>query len=171
MGPAGGTDNFTVSVRDGAGGVLTGQVVTLTLTDDNAPITATPTAFTVNERIGSEAADFGIINLNMSDADGDPALMTLTLNSLPDPQVGRLQYWNGSSYVDAALNQAFTQAELTAHPLHFISTGAEPVGALASTTFNVTANDTRGSTDTKTITVNYCPGQRHSRCACPCTHF
>ena len=55
------------------------------------------------------------------------------------------------------MNQAFTQAELTAHPLHFISTGAEPVGALASTTFNVTANDTRGSTDTKTITVTIAP--------------
>ena len=88
LGPAGGTDNFTVSVRDGAGGVLTGEVVTLALTDDNAFITASPTIFTINERIGSESTDFGNINLNMSDADGDPALMTLTLNSLPDPLVG-----------------------------------------------------------------------------------
>jgi hypothetical protein len=40
--------------------------------------------------------------------------------------VGRLQYWNGSNYVDVTAPLSLSKAELEANPLHFISSGAEP---------------------------------------------
>ncbi|MCX7096622.1 MAG: Ig-like domain-containing protein, partial [Methylococcales bacterium] len=142
------SDSFTFSVRDGAGGVLgaTGGAVgdtsprtlTISVGDINAQIAINGINQTSNELV--LAGEFTNLSLGMADADGDRSLMALTLDSLPDPLVGKLQYWDGLAYVDAKVGQQLTQAALDANPLRFVSTGAEP-SVYPSTSFQVSASD------------------------------
>jgi hypothetical protein len=67
--------------------------------------------------------------------------MTLTITTLPDPLVGRLQYWDGGGYVDVPPEGvSLSKTVLLANPLHFISTGAEPAYH-PSASFDVEASD------------------------------
>ncbi|HRF05111.1 Ig-like domain-containing protein, partial [Accumulibacter sp.] len=123
------SDSVWFTLRDGAGGVILRFELPITIRDVNAQIAITGTTQAVPERIGDEASDFTVLNLGLNDADGVDSDMTLTISSLPDPLVGRLQYWDGSAYVDVVAGQTFLNAELLADPLkplRFISTGAEP---------------------------------------------
>jgi VCBS repeat-containing protein len=170
------TDSFRVSVRDGAGGVIgadgaTGDnpwaTITLDIQDVNAQIAISGTSQTVPEAVNGVPA-YTEINLNMSDADGDPALMTLTINSLPDPAVGKLQYYNGSDWVDVTVGLVLTKNELNDNPLRFIHTGVEPKDtpwytgtAYPTATFDVTATDGHETltptTDSDTVTLTILP--------------
>ncbi|MBU1117304.1 MAG: DUF4347 domain-containing protein, partial [Bacteroidetes bacterium] len=132
-------DSVSFSVRDGAGGVISSVSLPIQIHDVNAQIAITGASQSVLEYV-SGPATYTELNLGLSDADGNANLMTLTINTLPDAAVGKLQYWNGSAYVDVTAGTALTQAALLAHPLRFISTGAEP-SAHPSATFTVTATD------------------------------
>jgi VCBS repeat-containing protein len=160
------SDSVSFSLRDGAGGEIDPVVLPITIRDVNAPITITGTTQIVPERIGSEASDFAELNLGLSDTDGDPSRMTLTITRLRDAAAGRLQYWNGSSYVDVTVGLSMSKAELLANPLHFISSGAEPAPVSGSdfagpyrpnASFDVIASDNNATlaptTDSTTITL------------------
>ncbi|MBE2257756.1 MAG: DUF4347 domain-containing protein, partial [Rhodobacteraceae bacterium] len=158
-------DSVGLSLRDGAGGVIDLLVLPIAIRDVNAAIAITGASQTVAERIGDEASDFTVLDLGLSDADGDPALMTLTVATLPDPLVGRLQYWDGSAYVDVGAGLVLTQAQLLARPLHFISSGAEPALVAGSgfsgtpqpvASFDVVASDNKASgpsSDARSVTL------------------
>ncbi len=164
------SDSATFTLRDGAGGVVDDILLPISIVDVNAQIAIVGGTQTVAERTGSEASDYSVLDLNLSDADGDPNRMTLTFTSLPDPAVGRLQYWNGSAYVDVVLSMSLTRAQLLANPLHFISTGAEPTvvpgsdfagPAKPTASFNVQASDGHQvltpTTATQTVTLTIAP--------------
>ncbi|KJV05960.1 cadherin-like domain-containing protein [Methylocucumis oryzae] len=159
-----GTDSFTFSVRDGAGGVLGGtggavgdttpRTFNINISDVNAQINITGTTQNVLELVNP--GDHTDLSLGMSDADGNPALMALTIDSLPNPVVGKLQYWDGAAYADVTVGMQFTQAELAANPLRFVSTGAEP-SLFPTASFNVSASDNHPTltptTDSDTVTI------------------
>ncbi|NOS88637.1 MAG: DUF4347 domain-containing protein, partial [Methylococcaceae bacterium] len=143
------TDSFSFSVRDGAGGILgaagaavgdtSPRTLNINIQDVNAPISITDTQQSIPEALLT--TEYVNLNLRMNDADGDASLMTLTIDSLPDPNVGKLQYFNGTAYVDVFVGLQLTQAALNTQPLRFISSGAEPIGDNARAFFNVSAND------------------------------
>jgi len=159
------SDSVTLTLRDGAGGQIP-VVLPIAIRDVNAQIAITGTTQTVAERVGSEASDFTVLNLGLSDADGVPDDMTLTITSLPAAAVGRLQYWNGSIYVDVFAGLELTGTQL-ANRLHFISSGAEPAAVSGSdfagpyqptASFTVVASDNKAPTPssaaaTVTLTV------------------
>ena len=133
---------ITYTVRDGAGGELANQTLAVTVKDVNAPITVTSTSLSVAEYLAP--GDHSTVTLTTGDADGDPARITYTVKSLPGAAVGRLVFdsvGDGSGFADVTVNQTFTQAQVTAGRLRFISTGAEPTGADASATFTVDVTD------------------------------
>jgi VCBS repeat-containing protein/CshA-type fibril repeat protein len=138
------SDSVWFALRDGAGGVIPRFALPITILDVNAQIAITGTTQAVPERIGDEATDFTVLTLGLSDADGDLGdldLMTLTITTLPDPLVGRLQYWDGGGYVDVPPEGvSLSKTVLLANPLHFISTGAEPAYH-PSASFDVEASD------------------------------
>ena len=133
--------SFTYTVRDGAGGELANQTFAITVKDVNAQVSVTSTSLTATEYLAP--GDFTTITLTSSDADGNAALTTYTVKSLPSATVGKLVFDVGGTgtYTDVTVGQTFTQAQATAGRLRFVGTGAEPTGGNASASFTVDVTD------------------------------
>ncbi|MFK7862970.1 MAG: cadherin-like domain-containing protein, partial [Pseudohongiellaceae bacterium] len=134
------TDSFVFTVRDGAGAEVTNQNFNFTITNVNAPLSLTDTTITVNEFI--DAGDVNVINIGAKDDDNsDTSQIQFTLKSLPNAGLGKLEIDKGAGFVDAAVNDTFTKADLDSGKFRYVHNGTEPVGANASTTFTVDATD------------------------------
>ncbi|MEY2789554.1 MAG: hypothetical protein RLZZ34_2697, partial [Verrucomicrobiota bacterium] len=111
--------------------------------------------------------------LAVADADDPSNLRSLKVTGLPSADVGVLQYWNGSTYVNVPANVATVPLEipgttLAANPLKFVyNNTVEPtdgngtlVAQYSQTTFTVTASDNRTpspSTASDLVTVSITP--------------
>ncbi|WP_162937751.1 cadherin-like domain-containing protein [Indioceanicola profundi] len=146
-----------LSVRDGAGGETAGTLA-VNLTEVNAPISLTTTGVSVTEYVPgvTNSAQFTPIALGISDADAAAGIRTVTIDVLTDESYGWLEYsLDGNTWTKLADATAFSGAEATALQLRFVqfSTADEPPAGTA-TSFNVTVDDGRGSTDTRTVAIS-----------------
>ncbi len=120
------TDQMSYTTRDGAGDPVA-VTMNFNITDVNAPIKITGTSIGVNEYI--TPGDATVLNIAISDPDGDSNLITFTLNSLPD--LGTLEYNNGSGFAEITSAQVsagftFTKADLNEGRLRYVHDGTEP---------------------------------------------
>jgi VCBS repeat-containing protein len=182
-------DSVRFSIRDGAGGVIGANgasganpwaTLNITILDNvNAQIAITGTTVSIPQfnNDPNVATITTPIALNMSDADGNTSLMTLTITSLPDLHVGILQYYNTgtSSWNSVTVGMTFTKAFLDAHPLQLVTNTTEPVritntptadttlypNVYSTASFNVTASDNHPSltptTDARTVNITITP--------------
>ncbi|WP_430624238.1 immunoglobulin-like domain-containing protein, partial [Pseudomonas entomophila] len=116
-----GSENFTVKISGVSGGnfenlqvdASKSSVTTTILDNDHVPV-STGGAVT-----GNEDTDyvFGWGDFNVTDADGNTGL-SVTISKLPD--LGSLKFFNGTAWVDVALNQNISQADIAAGKLKFV---------------------------------------------------
>ncbi|MDF0733695.1 type I secretion C-terminal target domain-containing protein, partial [Pseudomonas entomophila] len=104
------------------------SVTTTILDNDNAPVSPGGAV------TGTEDTDYVFKwgDFNVTDADGNTGL-SVTISKLPD--LGSLKYYNGTAWVDVALNQAVSQADIAAGKLKFVplanQSGADGYGGSA----------------------------------------
>ncbi|CAK13117.1 immunoglobulin-like domain-containing protein [Pseudomonas entomophila] len=116
-----GSENFTVKISGVSGGnfenlqvdASKSSVTTTILDNDHVPV-STGGAVT-----GNEDTDyvFSWGDFNVTDADGNTGL-SVTISKLPD--LGNLKFFNGTAWVDVALNQNISQADIAAGKLKFV---------------------------------------------------
>ncbi|WP_248918184.1 immunoglobulin-like domain-containing protein [Pseudomonas entomophila] len=116
-----GSENFTVKISGVSGGnfenlqvdASKSSVTTTILDNDHVPV-STGGAVT-----GNEDTDyvFSWGDFNVTDADGNTGL-SVTISKLPD--LGSLKFFNGTAWVDVALNQNISQADIAAGKLKFV---------------------------------------------------
>lgn len=143
----------TYNATDGlATPVATGSAtLTITITAANDAPTATTDAITTPEdtAILLGTSDFGVF----SDAEG-ATLSAVRITTLETD--GALQKYNGSSWVDVALNDEFTAADLAAGKLRFLPDANENASPYTTAGFKV-SDGTDWSASAYTLTVNVTP--------------
>jgi len=109
-------DGFTVRVTDDGGGTGTPGSITATINlnirpNNDDPVLVTNTGMTLNT---SEGLTKVITPANLSVADPDSATtqLTYTLTAAPDPTIGGLELFRGSTWVRIGVGASFTQDDL-----------------------------------------------------------
>ncbi len=140
------------NATDGATPAATGSgQLALSITAVNDAPTSTHDAVTTPEdtAIVLRATDFGAF----SDTEGS-SLAAVKVTTLETD--GALQKWNGSAWVDVALNDEFTAADLAAGKLRFNPDANENGNAYTTVGFKV-SDGTDWSASAYTLTVNVTP--------------
>ncbi|MDD2086413.1 immunoglobulin-like domain-containing protein, partial [Pseudomonas putida] len=116
-----GTENFVVKIETATGGNFENlqvdssksSVTTTILDNDHLPVSPGGAVF------GVEDTDyvFAWSDFKVTDADGNTGLF-VTITSLP--AAGSLQFFNGTAWVNVAVNQVISQADITANNLKFV---------------------------------------------------
>ncbi|VTQ45072.1 Surface adhesion protein, putative [Pseudomonas putida] len=116
-----GTENFVVKIETATGGNFENlqvdssksSVTTTILDNDHLPVSPGGAVF------GVEDTDyvFAWSDFKVTDADGNTNL-SVTITSLP--AAGNLQFFNGTAWVNVAVGQVVSQADITAKNLKFV---------------------------------------------------
>ncbi|MFT2159484.1 immunoglobulin-like domain-containing protein, partial [Pseudomonas putida] len=116
-----GTENFVVKIETATGGSFENlqvdssksSVTTTILDNDHLPVSPGGAVF------GVEDTDyvFAWSDFKVTDADGNTDL-SVTITSLP--AAGNLQFFNGTAWVNVAVGQVVSQADITAKNLKFV---------------------------------------------------
>lgn len=107
-----GSDQFTFSMRDQLGGTSTPVTVPISIANTNHP----PTAYWVGTASANEDTTLTITQISASDPDaGDVVSITVTVG--PDPTIGTLYQYDGTTVCNAPCKVADSQYRLKFIPL------------------------------------------------------
>ncbi|WP_374539336.1 VCBS domain-containing protein, partial [Chitinimonas taiwanensis] len=155
-----GSDTITYSIGDGKGGNASATVAVTVAAVNDAPVIAAGAAVT-----GSEDSPYVF---NWSDFKASDVDNTLTIQIRSLPSDGKLEYYNGSSWVAVSQNQSLTQADISAGKLRFVpdahesgtdAFGGNGVGNQQAdyATFTYRATDGTSTTGNATMRVDVTP--------------
>ncbi|NJO49133.1 MAG: DUF4347 domain-containing protein [Leptolyngbyaceae cyanobacterium RM2_2_4] len=109
-------DGFTVRVTDDGGGTGTPGSTTATINlsiqpNNDDPVLVTNTGITLNTLEGLTKV-ITPANLSVADPDSATTQLTYTLTAAPDPTLGGLELFRGSTWVRIGVGASFTQDDL-----------------------------------------------------------